>query len=70
MSTISEQDINTLDRFLQEHCEETNGFFSVEMLDGYLAALRVCAQPIAPNSGCRRSGVKASHFTMPPSATA
>ncbi|MCC6560839.1 MAG: UPF0149 family protein [Xanthomonadales bacterium] len=49
MSTISEQDIDTLDRFLQERCEETNGFFSVEMLDGYLAALRVCAQPIAPD---------------------
>jgi uncharacterized protein len=49
MNTISEQDIDVLDRFLQERCEETHGFFSVEMLDGYLCALRVCAQPIAPD---------------------
>jgi len=49
MSTISEQDIDALDRFLQERCEDSNGFFSVEMLDGYLAALRVCATPIAPD---------------------
>lgn len=49
MSTISEQDIDALDRFLQERCEDTNGFFSVEMLDGYLAALRVCSTPIPPD---------------------
>jgi yecA family protein len=49
MSTISEQDIDALDRFLQERCEDTNGFFSVEMLDGYLAALRVCATAIPPD---------------------
>ena len=33
MNTISEQDIDALDRFLQERCEDTNGFFSVELLD-------------------------------------
>jgi yecA family protein len=49
MSTITEEDIDTLDRFLQERCEDTSGFFSVEMLDGYLAALHVCAQPIPPD---------------------
>ena len=49
MNTISEQDIDALDRFLQERCEDTNGFFSVEMLDGYLCALHVCAPPIAPD---------------------
>lgn len=48
MSTISEQDIDALDQFLQDRCEDTNGFFSVEMLDGYLAALRVCATEIPP----------------------
>ena len=49
MTTISEQDIDALDQFLQERCEDTNGFFSVEMLDGYLCALHVCAQPLAPD---------------------
>ena len=48
MSTISEQDIDALDQFLQDRCEDTSGFFSVEMLDGYLAALRVCATEIPP----------------------